>query len=200
MERLGITRIGPFVSARKTPSVIAAAALCCGAGLSGCESLPFGTGAQEAGPQPSNTVVSDPPPPLPIPPKPPEVAAKLSAKKIDVGPETPAPIGKPPVTTLSESQIVGAQSMQVEDLIGVPERIVTNAPSQTWYYASGPCRFSVQFFKDLDSGQYRALKYDVAGGSLERCLAQFERLKSAAPIEAQSTIKTEPASTDATSG
>lgn len=200
MERLGITRIWSLDLAKKTPSVIAAAALCCGAGLSGCETLPFGNTAQETGTEPGKTIVTDPPPPLPTPPKPPEVAAKMNAKKIAVGPETPTPVGKPPVTTLSESQIVGAQSTQVEQLIGVPERIVTNAPSQTWYYASGPCRFSVQFFKDLDSGQYRALKYDVAGGSLERCLAQFERLKGAAPIEAQSTIKTDPARTDATSG
>lgn len=200
MKRLGNARAWPYALAAKTPGVMTLAAICWGVGLSGCESLPFSKNAGSTDRVTSGPIVSDPPPPLPTPPRPLELQAKILAKKTAVGPETPLPVGKPPVTTLSEREIVGAESTQVQALIGVPERVVTNAPSQTWFYASGPCRFSVQFFKDLDSGQYRALKYNVDGGSLERCLAQFERLNGAAPIEAQSTIKQESAPADATSG
>lgn len=167
--------------------------------VGGCETGPFAAAKNANGSAANAPLVANPPPPRPFPPKPAIKATTKQAEMI-VGSETPEPIAKPPVTTLTESQIVGAQSAQVRTLIGQPERVVTSAPSQTWHYASGPCRFSVQFFKDLDSGQYRALKYDVVGGSLERCLAQFERLYDAAPIEAQSGIKDTSAAAPPTSG
>ncbi|MEM6684028.1 MAG: hypothetical protein AAF607_17465 [Pseudomonadota bacterium] len=123
----------------------------------------------------SQTTVTNPPAPMPAPPKP----TSLSTADAEA---TPRPIVKPPVTTLDKAQIVGADAADVRALIGTPETIVANAPSQTWFYAGGPCRFSLQFFKDLDSGNYRALKYDVEGGTLERCLAQFERLQDSAVV------------------
>jgi len=128
--------------------------------------------------------IEDVPSPIPTPNK--DVIAEKSATYPPDS--TPTPREKPPVTTLSKRQIVGAAAPDVEALIGTPETVIAAAPSQTWFYASGPCRFSVQFFKDLDSGEYRALNYDVEGGSLERCLAQFERLNAFAPLGAQSDI------------
>lgn len=171
--------------------------------LSACETLPFGPSMTNDSVQTgdgANATITDPPAPVPPPPRPQPAKNTAIAKVDSVSAETPLPIEKPPVTSLSENEIVGAESQKVRMLIGQPESVVTNAPSQTWFYASGPCRFSVQFFKDLDSGQYRALKYTVDGGTLERCLAQFEHLNAAAPIEAQSEINDMKAQTTPSSG
>lgn len=199
MNRLGHPLGSTAKRANSLKSALTGAALCCAVLLAACQGPSLTKTAGNEGTAVKTPLVANPPPPRPFPPKP-DADPQSDIAAMIVGVETPEPIAKPPVTTLSESQIVGAQSAQVRTLIGQPERVVTSAPSQTWFYASGPCRFSVQFFKDLDSGQYRALKYDVDGGSLERCLAQFERLYDAAPIEAQSGINDAAASPTPTSG
>ncbi|MEM7569618.1 MAG: hypothetical protein AAF337_07475 [Pseudomonadota bacterium] len=127
----------------------------------------------------TTTVAEPPSKPVPSPPKGPATARPRPIPSKAVALNTPLPVQKPPVTSLTESQIVGAESAMLLSLFGEPEDVTTKAPSQTWFYASGPCRLFIQLFKDLDSGAFRALKYTIEGGSTQRCLAQFEHLGSA---------------------
>ncbi|MEM1019459.1 MAG: hypothetical protein AAGJ09_03100 [Pseudomonadota bacterium] len=155
------------------------AAFSCLAGLlSACQALVESPPpVVEQAPEPT-IVQAGPPEPVPPPPRAPVAAKPTPIPDKAVALNTPRPLEKPPVTTLTEDQIVGAESATLLSLFGEPESITSTAPSQTWFYASGPCRLFVQLFKDLDSGAYRALKYSIEGGTSERCLAQFEHLGS----------------------
>ncbi|MEO0411217.1 MAG: hypothetical protein AAF221_05155 [Pseudomonadota bacterium] len=129
--------------------------------------------------QVTTTVETPPSAPVPSPPKGPATARPSPIPSKAVALNTPLPLRKPAVTSLDEAQIVGAEGATLLSLFGEPDTVTTKAPSQTWFYASGPCRLFIQLFKDLDSGAFRALKYSIEGGSTQRCLAQFEHLGSA---------------------
>lgn len=151
-----------------------------GMACNACESLQGFKSAEDARSMPPSTTVTTPPEgPVPPPPKGPVAARPNPIPSKAVALNTPLPREKPPVTSWTEDKIVGVESAMLLSLFGKPETVTTKAPSQTWFYASGPCRLFIQLFKDLDSGSFRALKYNIEGGTTQRCLAQFEHLGSA---------------------
>ena len=93
------------------------------------------------------------------------------------GPPEPAaaPRLRPQIVSRTAEELMGLTPEQIERLLGPPNAVRHETPAITWHYEEGPCKLDFQFFQDIQSGLFRALKYEANGASADGCLARIER-------------------------
>lgn len=97
-----------------------------------------------------------------------------------VRPETPpepaaTPRMRPRPVSRTAEELMGLTPEQIERLLGPPNLVRQDMPAITWRYSEEACNLDFKFYQDIESGLFRALKYEAEGASADGCLARIER-------------------------
>lgn len=102
--------------------------------------------------------------------------APVPVVRADTPPEPAAtPRLRPQPVSRTAEELMGLTPEQIERLLGAPDQVRQDMPAIAWRYTEEVCSLEFKFYQDIETGLFRALKYDAAGATADGCLARIER-------------------------